>query len=129
MVDGRRVGLLVGVLLIPGLLGARPRPPVSPHGEEDPAHAFVVLEGPVLETIQVDRYVYVRVEVRGEPVWSAAPAASIGKGDRVRLGDCAPMVGFHSNRLRRTFDLIYFCSSLERLESGSPQERLHDGAD
>jgi hypothetical protein len=67
------------------------------------------IEGKVLETIAVERYVYLRLDVGGpQGTWAAVPTAAIAAGDHAKVVNAALMQGFESKALKRTFDEIYF---------------------
>ncbi|MBI5440524.1 MAG: hypothetical protein HY900_04850 [Deltaproteobacteria bacterium] len=70
-------------------------------------------KGKVLETMDAANYTYVKFDVSGTPVWAAAPKFKVKKGDTVVVPAGAPMPGFHSKTLNRTFDMIYFVPSVE----------------
>ncbi len=68
-----------------------------------------VIEGKVLETMAVDRYLYLRLDRGGgEGTWVAVPKAEIKTGDHAQVVNAALMRGFESKALKRTFDEIYF---------------------
>jgi hypothetical protein len=68
------------------------------------------LQGTVLETIQVQRYTYLRIGEKGQPgTWAAVTSApNVKVGDSVQVVQAQPMVNFRSSALKRTFDKIYF---------------------
>lgn len=112
-----RVMLAWGLLLWSS--GGQAIPPGQHPGLDGEPIDYPAFEGRVVETFDVDRYTYLRVETSGETIWAAAPGTALQVDDRVYLSGCAPMVGFRSARLQRTFELIYFCSSLTRPGGGS----------
>lgn len=70
-------------------------------------------KGKVLETMDSGGYTYVKVDLGGKPVWAAAPQFKVKKGQTVTVPAGAPMAGFHSKTLNRTFDLVYFVGGVE----------------
>ena len=78
------------------------------HG--DPASALngAPCSGTVAETMNSGGYTYVCVDTGSEKVWAAAPQCSVATGAQVALPSGAPMPGFHSKTLNRTFDQITF---------------------
>jgi hypothetical protein len=67
-----------------------------------------VTTGTVLETMDSGGYTYVRVDTGQEQLWAAAPQVAVKVADTVRLPEGAPMTGYHSATLNRSFELIYF---------------------
>ena len=68
--------------------------------------------GKVLETMDAGGYTYVKAAIGGSEVWAAAPQLKVKAGDVVTIPAGAPMANYHSNTLNRTFDLVYFVSSI-----------------
>ena len=86
----------------------------------------------VLESMDAGPYTYVRIDWEGREVWFAAPTFKVAVGDTVALtGTSAPMHGFRSNSLNRTFDEIYFAGSLKsnnaERAAASEVEKAHAG--
>lgn len=121
----RTIGLssLIALVAACGPAGADP----SGAGSAQPAPAAAApvevreISGEVIQTEDVPSYTYVQVDTGDEVVWAAAPSTPVEVGDRVHLGDAAPMREFYSPTLLRTFDWIYFASSL-RVEGGEAGE-------
>lgn len=111
----RGFALLAGGLLL-SPAGGRASSPGEQPGGAGGKEGYPSFQGRVIETFDVGRYTYLRVETPDETIWAAAPGREIRVGRPVRLGDCAPMADFHSTHLQRTFELIYFCSSLRAEE-------------
>ncbi len=68
-----------------------------------------VIQGKVLESLQVSRYTYLRIATQnaGE-VWAAVPAAQVATGTEVRINNPQRMEKFTSHTLKRAFEVIYF---------------------
>jgi len=81
----------------------------APPAELAAPGASQVLEGKVLETMTVQRYTYLRLDVGGpDGTWAAVPQTSVTAGQKVRVTDVSLMQSFTSKSLDRTFDRIYF---------------------
>jgi hypothetical protein len=78
--------------------------------------------GPILETMNSGGYTYAKVDLGGQPVWAAGPQVPVKVGDTVKVSDGQPMNSFHSKTLDRTFDVIWFVSSIEP-EGGAKIEK------
>jgi hypothetical protein len=74
--------------------------------------------GTVAETISVGGYVYVQLAEDG--TWVAAKPIPVSKGDQVSYAGGAMMKDFYSSSLDRTFETVWFVSSLEVTQSGDP---------
>ena len=85
---------------------------------EAPVSAGYSQTGTVLETIDVDAYTYILLDVEGSEVWIASSPVWVAKGDVVSFSDAMLMKDFHSKTLDRTFADILFVGNLE-LISGS----------
>lgn len=70
------------------------------------------LAGAIVETMDAGGYTYVQIETAGGRVWAAGPPRKVTVGDTIDLPPGMPMAQFHSNKLDRTFDMIYFVPSL-----------------
>ena len=68
--------------------------------------------GTVLETIDAARYTYIQVDTGSEKFWAAAPQVAVNVGDDVVVPEGLPMPDYHSQTLDRTFDMVYFVSSI-----------------
>jgi len=68
--------------------------------------------GKVLEIIDTAGYTYVQVDTGTEKFWAAAPQFAAKVGDVVVVPEGMPMPGYHSKTLDRTFDMVYFVSSI-----------------
>jgi len=74
--------------------------------------------GTVAETMDVDNYVYIRLEENG--AWLATSPVAVGVGDRIEYAGAFPMREFYSATLERTFDEILFAGSV-RVLSGDAE--------
>jgi hypothetical protein len=70
-------------------------------------------KGKVLETMDGGGYTYVKVDIGGKSAWAAAPAFKVKKGDVVTVPEGSPMANFHSDTLKRDFDLVYFVPNVD----------------
>jgi len=88
--------------------------PNSPHAAAMPPaqSAAANHKGKVVETMNAAGYTYLLVEEQGQKIWVAAMAAKVKVGDEVEFPDSPVMQNFSSKTLNRTFDKIYFVSSL-----------------
>lgn len=87
----------------------------STHGT---ASDFV--SGIVMETTNSGGYTYVRIESDNQAIWAASSAQKITVGQPVTFSTAMPMRDFHSPSLNRTFDTIYFASTLNGDKSETP---------
>ena len=115
--------LIVGVAAAAGaaFLGlggdsTAPRATVTPAAEA-PAPAQVpaaqgeiksVIEGEVLESIDVAGYTYLRLRTANGEEWAAVPRSAVAKGSQAKVEDASLMQQFRSDTLDRTFERIYF---------------------
>ena len=92
-------------------LQAQTLPPGHPPmpGETAPA---TVSHGTVLESIDVNPYVYVRVKTEAGELWLAAPVVTLAKGAQVSWPDGMVMTNYHSRSLDRTFDRVTFVQAI-----------------
>ncbi|MBI2393598.1 MAG: hypothetical protein HYV09_28730 [Deltaproteobacteria bacterium] len=68
-----------------------------------------VIEGEVLEALDVPGYTYARIGAKGsEGTWAAFPTAKLAVGDRVKVNAQMEMNEFASTTLKRTFKSIWF---------------------
>jgi hypothetical protein len=79
-----------------------------------------MVRGEVLETMDSGGYTYVFMDTGQEQRWIAALETPVAVGDVVQTDQGMAMNGFTSNTLNRTFNVVYFVSSLQNL-SGSSQ--------
>jgi hypothetical protein len=97
--------------------GGEPTPPqaASPafdHPGPDAQEGKTVIQGTVLETIEVPQYTYLRIATPGTgETWAAVSSpADAAEGQPVAVVVETRMVDFESKTLGRTFDSIYFGS-------------------
>ena len=68
--------------------------------------------GKVLDKIDVADYTYVQFTQGQESQWLATSKTDVKKGDVISFANPQTMHKFHSKTLKRTFEEIYFVSSL-----------------
>jgi hypothetical protein len=68
--------------------------------------------GKVVDTRDVADYTYVQFAHGKEKFWLATSKTKVKKGDSVSFSDPQTMHKFHSKSLNRTFDQIYFVTTL-----------------
>ena len=73
--------------------------------------------GTVAETIKVERYTYVQVDTGKEKIWAATPEFHGKVGDTVAVPEGLVMKNFHSNTLKRDFDLVHFVGTISSGEN------------
>lgn len=66
------------------------------------------LKGTILETIEVGKYTYLRLDRPDGETWAAVPRVRLSAGQRVAIANPMPMRDFESKTLKRKFGLIYF---------------------
>ena len=76
--------------------------PAEAVGEEAVSEARYSQTGTVLETIDVETYTYILVDVEGSEVWLASNPVWVAKGDVVKFSDAILMKDFDSKVLNRT---------------------------
>lgn len=70
-------------------------------------------KGKVVETMNAAGYTYLLVDEKGQKTWAAAMATTVKVGDMVEFPASSQlMANFTSKTLNRTFDKIYFVSTL-----------------
>jgi hypothetical protein len=90
------------------------RPPVHddpgmPAGAPQGAEAPKLIQGEVLETIDVTRYTYIHLKGEaGELLWAAVPKTALEVGEPVEIVQSLVMENFESKTLNRTFPFIVF---------------------
>jgi hypothetical protein len=92
-------------------LQAQTLPPGHPPMPAETAPA-TISHGTVLETIDVNPYVYVRVKTDGGELWLAAPTVTLAKGARISWPDGMVMTNYHSRSLDRVFDRVTFVTAI-----------------
>lgn len=68
--------------------------------------------GKVLETMNSGGYTYVKLQTSDGPVWLAGPESKVKKGDTISTDQGNLMSNFNARSLNRTFDKIWFVSSI-----------------
>ena len=96
-----------------------------------PAHVqdTAVHKGKVTATMDAGGYTYVEFEENGKKVWAAGPVTKVAVGDMIELSGAMPMQDFTSKTLNKTFALIYFAGSIQKVNSaGKAGLVVADGA-
>jgi hypothetical protein len=76
--------------------------------------------GMVLETMDVEPYTYIRLDMQGQEVWLASTPVSVAKGELIRYSGEMVMQDFYSKTLDRTFPFILFVNGVQPVEAGAP---------
>lgn len=122
---------LLAVAAMTGCAGTTKNARVAPQPQSAPAEAPLpvpVLEGKVLETMNVDSYTYLLVEKDGRSTWSAIPSAEVKTGEPIALVPGIDMVNFKSTILGRTFPYIHFSAGIKGGKPYAvPQQKDHAG--
>ena len=92
----------------------------APKTEEQPVQEKSVVDesagggfaGTVAEIIKVERYTYVQVDTGKEKIWAATPEFHGKVGDTVIVPNGLVMKNFHSNTLKRDFELVHFVGAI-----------------
>jgi hypothetical protein len=126
------IALLAGLFSLPILAACSqeaPAPPAPKPSEQsiaptEPAKMNAEApgrSGTVMETMDALNYTYLKVDTGTETFWAATNKTPIKVGDAVVVPEGTPMADFHSKELDRTFDVVYFVSSvLVGGETGEP---------
>ncbi len=69
--------------------------------------------GTVMETMDSGGYTYVLIDEGDKEVWAAGPKTEVAVGDEVATPPGGEMRNYHSSTLNRTFEQIYFVTSIE----------------
>ena len=97
----------------PQMPAAMPPGQGSAHGGAmPPAQQAVIHKGKVVATMNAASYTYLQVEENGQKIWAATTQTKLKIGDEVEFPDSPIMQNFTSKTLNRTFDKIYFVSTL-----------------
>ena len=105
------VGILLAIVLGTGIAAAEE--PKTSSSNSSPRPVATAARGTVIETMNADRYTYVRVDTGAAKFWAASFSFPVEVGDKVVVPRVFPMKDFYSRTLERTFDTIYFVSELE----------------
>jgi hypothetical protein len=68
--------------------------------------------GKVIETINTAGYTYVQVDTGTKKLWAATPQMAVQTGDVVKVAPGMPMEKYHSQSLKRDFDMVYFTGGI-----------------
>ena len=68
--------------------------------------------GRVVETMDAPPYTYVLLDTGKQKIWAAGPITKLKIGDDVSVSTDMPMQHFHSNTLKRDFDVVYFSNRI-----------------
>lgn len=82
-------------------------PAAAPENAANPDDGPAI-SGKVLETIDVEKYTYLRLATTQGEAWAAVSKAALARGAIVTVVHAARMDHFASKTLNRTFDVIYF---------------------
>jgi hypothetical protein len=74
--------------------------------------AYARNEGRVLQVLDAGGYTYLEIEHAGGNAWLANGKVAVQPGELVRWRDAAPMRNFHSKSLGRTFEEVWFVSTV-----------------
>lgn len=107
-----RMLLATCVMLLGSLAGAAEMPTgsISKAG---------MLQGVVLEVINVQNFTYLKIESHNEEIWAAVINTPVKKGSVVTIEDATVMNNFESKTLKRTFPVILF-GKLGGAQSAAP---------
>lgn len=78
------------------------------------------LHGVVVERLDVPSYTYLRIKTPTGDTWAAIPTNPVAVGTEVTVIQPAPMEKFHSNTLKRTFDVIMFAQGIQVAGAAAP---------
>ncbi|MEI7532800.1 MAG: nucleotide-binding protein [Verrucomicrobiae bacterium] len=68
--------------------------------------------GKVVEAMNTSGYTYVRVDTGSNKLWAATTQFAVKVGDAVAVSAAMPMPNYHSQSLKRDFDVVYFTGSI-----------------
>lgn len=68
--------------------------------------------GKVVDTINTAGYTYVQVDTGTQKLWAATPEMPVKTGDMVKVAPGMPMEKYHSQSLKRDFDMVYFTGGI-----------------
>jgi hypothetical protein len=78
--------------------------------------------GTVVDTEFTEKYTYVQIDTAGKQTWYAVPAHEFSIGEKVIApSDGLPMKDFYSRTLDRTFEMVYFVSSIASMDAPQAQ--------
>jgi ABC-2 type transport system permease protein len=79
-----------------------------------------VHRGKITATMDSGGYTYVEFEENGKKVWAAGPVTKVAVGDMIELTGAMPMQDFTSKTLKKTFAVIYFAGSINKVGAVDP---------
>ena len=92
-----------------------------PHDTVDAEAPEITRVGPVIETFDGGGFTYALLDVEGQGrTWVAGPQIRLRSGQVIATTEGALMANFHSPTLDRTFDRIWFVTSI-RVMGAAPQ--------
>ena len=112
-------------LLVAALLAAFATPGVAAAG--DATTMVPMLQGEVLEVLDVQSYTYLRLKTATGEMWAAVNKSPVKKGAEVTIYDPAVMENFKSPGLNRTFPEIVF-GTLAEAAPPAPKPAAGSGA-
>ncbi|MBI5014833.1 MAG: hypothetical protein HZB55_05000 [Deltaproteobacteria bacterium] len=113
MTSLRGIVTALALCFLPAAAPAAPPGPPPPARPTPPTTTFRGGAGKVLETRQYEGYTYLRVKMGEKEVWAAGPQTTVARGDSVVLSPGITMTSFWSEAYHRSFDVIYFVSSIQ----------------
>ncbi len=93
----------------------------SASGEKQEAMEWM-FKGKVMEAIDAGRYAFVQIDTGEKKLWVAVPDFDGKPGDQVLVPPGVPVADFHSKKLNRDFEMIYFVSAIH-LEGEIPAKQ------
>ena len=94
--------------------------PVAPAPAPVNEPAADEVSGTVVETMDASEYTYALLDRSGKKVWVAGPKTQLAIGTVIAPVQGSAMPGFHSETLKRTFDMIYFISAFPTAGGAAP---------
>lgn len=76
--------------------------------------------GKVVEAMNTSGYTYVRVDTGSNKLWAATTQFAVKVGDAVVVSAAMPMPNYHSQSLKRDFDVVYFTGSITVQDGAAP---------
>ena len=111
-----------GVAPAPAPAPAAPAAPAAPLGVTAGTGPITEsdVSGTVVETMSSGGYTYAKLQRGQAQAWVAGPETPLAVGNKVGQTSGSLMTAFHSDTLKRTFDQIYFVSSLPVVGATAP---------
>ena len=85
-----------------------PAPAPGPGAATSAANDAQVLQGKIVEKIDVSQYSYLRLATASGEKWTAVPRTDKKVGEEVGVGNVLAMQDYQSPELKRKFDVVYF---------------------